>query len=216
MHLNWEALDLPIEHVPATALYPDTATTSLPEKPVEAITDASIRSYDEVLDVRYEADTLALGLKAPQPRWELSGRFTFAVASGGNTASMELLDPEGLAIVSCYIYRGEAKPGVTRPRGHTNYLVFNDAEVAIDDAQWRAVGAEQAFSITVENGVARLTHVSGFKSERPVLSGDASRPATLQVRSNADAARVRASDLKLRAGAEEVSPGKASAIKRSP
>jgi len=206
MHLNWEALDLPIEHVPATALYPDTATTSLSEKPVKAIADASIRHYDEVLDVRNEADTLALGVEGSQPRWELSGRFIFAVANGGNTASIELLDPEGRAIVSCYMYRGEAKPGVTRPRGHTNYLVFNDAEVDLDDAQWRAIGAEQAFSITVEKGVARLTHVSGLKFERPVLSGDASRPATLQVRSNADAARVRASDLKLQAGAKDVSP----------
>jgi len=210
MHLNWEALDLPIEHIPTTALYPDVPITAANQTPIPVMMPTNgRRRFDEVLDVRNEADTLSLGINESVARWELSGRVIYTVAHGGNEARMEVLDDESKAVVVWYLYRGEAKAGITRPRGHTNYLVFNDAEVPLDDAEWRALNGEQAFTITVENGLARLTHASGFTTERPVLSGDASRPATVQVRSNAGTARVRVSDLTLKTEKRDTMSGEA-------
>jgi hypothetical protein len=199
MHLNWEALDLPIEHVPTAALYPETPAGALWLATVASTPEADgQRRYDAVLDVRHESDTLTLGIEGPVRGWELSGRVIFHVAHAENQARLEVLDEQKRPIVVWYLYRGDAPPGVPQPHGHTNYLVFNNAEVPLDDAQRRAIGTEQAFRLQVAGGVARLTHASGFTAERPTLAGDAARPVTVRVRSNADTARVRAADFALR------------------
>ncbi|MFM8634130.1 MAG: hypothetical protein ACKOEX_04870, partial [Planctomycetia bacterium] len=83
-HLNWEALDLPVEHVPTTALYPELPdgqeATMLPVP----VAQPGIHAYDEALDVRAETQTLDLAIQEPFGKgWQLSGIANFAVAHGG-------------------------------------------------------------------------------------------------------------------------------------
>ncbi|HUW32253.1 MAG TPA: PA14 domain-containing protein [Planctomycetota bacterium] len=290
-HLNWEALDLPIEHVPQTALYPESPAAVLSIRPVSTVvtrgsgtpvqfvfertgpTDAPLavpfklegtarpgvdyrplrsesitigvgkrdaglnvvpiegpalkwvptlrlvvepsedyiideqivpevalrmprgagyRRYDQILAARNYADVFSLDVDKPLAEWELSGMVDLGTAHAGNHAYLEVVDAEGKVIASLYMYRGEAKEGITRPRGHANYVVFNDAEVEMSPDQIKAMGERREFAIAFRNGKMLFTHESGIRFERPVLQGDATRPAFARARSNAATAAVRA------------------------
>ncbi|HUU70308.1 MAG TPA: hypothetical protein VM186_12340, partial [Planctomycetota bacterium] len=72
------------------------------------------------------------------------------------------------------------------------YVVFNDAEVEMNAEQLKAIGEHREFAIAFKNGKMLLTHESGIRFERPVLQGDATRPAFARARSNAATAAIRA------------------------
>jgi hypothetical protein len=189
-HFNWEALDLPVEHVPTTALYPElpegekAALLPLPPAP------PGTRLYDTVLDARGETETLDLRIPTPLTAgWQLSGIAQFAVAHGGDTATFEILDAEGKPLVEWTAYRGEPRPGVTRNRGHSNYMVLNGAEV--DLPGFSGMGA--AFTLRCAQGKVRLELPDGVVVERQIASGAPARPATLRVTARAaqNTARVR-------------------------
>ena len=185
-------LDLPVEHVPTTALYPELTdgrqATMLPVPPAPPGT----RPYDEVLDARGETETLDLRIPTPLTEgWQLSGIAQFAVAHADDTATFEILDTDGKPLVEWTAYRGGPRPGVTRDRGHANYLVFNGAEVDIDLRGF--AGTESPFTLRRTEGKVRLELPNGLVVERPVASGDPARPATLRVTARAaqNTARVR-------------------------
>jgi hypothetical protein len=193
-HLNWEALDLPVEHVPTTALYPelpaDGKVTLLPIPP------APPGSYDEVLDARGETETLALRLPTPvADGWQLAGIARFAVAHANDTATFQILDADGKPLVEWTAYRGDPRPGVTRNRGHANYLVFNGAEVDIDLPGYAGMAAP--FTLRCAEGQVCLELPNGLVVARPVVSGDPTRPAMLRVSARAahNTARVRIDEL---------------------
>ena len=179
-HLNWETLDLPVEHVPTTALYPQLTegrqTTLLPVPPAPP---SGTRPYDEVLDARAETDSLALNVAAPLVNgWQLSGNAHFSVSHGGDVATFEILDADGKRLAEWTAYRGDPRPGVTRDRGHANYLVFNGAEVDVDLATF--AGNDASFTLSCAAGKVRLELPNGLVVERPIASGDPTRPTTLR------------------------------------
>ncbi|MFM7292493.1 MAG: PA14 domain-containing protein [Planctomycetia bacterium] len=194
-HLNWEALDLPVEHVPTTALYPELPdgqeATMLPV-PVAL---PGIHAYDEALDVRAETQTLDLAIQEPFGKgWQLSGIANFAVAHGGDTATFEILDAEGKPVVEWTAYRGDPRPGVTGNRGHNNYMVFNGTEIEGNPGH----GLRVPFTLHCADGKARLELPNGRVVERPVLAGDPTRPASLRVNSNTGTARVRIEEISVK------------------
>jgi hypothetical protein len=192
-HLNWEALDLPVEHVPTAALYPELPAGVQPALlPPLPAPPPGTRRYEAVLDVRNETDTLELGIPLPTAGdWQLSGVAHFAVAHGGDTATFEIVDADGKRLVEWLAYRGDARAGVTRPRGHTNYLVLNRQEIEMDYGP--SGNLTLPFTLHVSNGRVRLELPGGRVVERPVLDGDSTRPMTLRTTSRADrhTARVR-------------------------
>ncbi len=192
-HLNWEALDLPVEHVPTTALYPELpAGGQATLLPVPSAPPPGTWPYDEVLDARGETETLELRIPTPLAEgWQLSGVAQFAVAHADDTATFEILDADGKRLVEWLAYRGDARAGITRPRGHANYLVFNGAEVEVDVPGF--AGMEAPFTLRLAEGQVRLELLNGVVVERPVAGGDPARPATLRVSARAaqNTARVR-------------------------
>jgi len=301
-HLNWEALDLPIEHVPQTALYPESPATTLSVRPAstaiaegsgkpvqfvlertgpadaplavpfrlqgtatpgvdyrslrsESITieagkrnatlritpiegaalkrgatvrlvvepsedfvideqivpevalrvprGAGYRRYDQVIAARNYTDVLAFDIEGSLSEWEIAGRVSLGVIHAGNHAYLEVVEVEGKVIASLYMYRGEAREGITTPRGHTNYVVFNDAEVVMTADQYRTIGEHRQFNIAYKNGKMLLTHESGIRFERPVLQGDPTKPAFVRARSNAATAAVRATIERLTCTAQD-------------
>ena len=191
-HLNWEALDLPVEHVPITALYPELTGSSQATLFPVASAPPGTRPYDEVLDARGETETLDLRIPTPLAEgWQLSGIARFAVAHADDTATFEILDADGKPLVEWTAYRGGPRTGVTRPRGHASYLVFNGTEVDIPPAFFNGLATH--FTLRYAGGMIRLELSKGLVVERPVVSGDPARPAVLRVSAHADrnTARVR-------------------------
>jgi len=164
----------------------------VPEVALRMPRGAGYRRYDQVLAARNYTDVFGLDIDASLAEWELSGRVDLGIAHADNHAYLEVVDVEGNVIASLYMYRGGAKEGITQPRGHTSYVVFNDAEVEMNAEQLKAIGEHREFAIAFKNGKMLLTHESGIRFERPVLQGDATRPAFARARSNAATAAIRA------------------------
>lgn len=194
-HLNWEALDLPVEHVPTAALYPELTDGQQATMLPVPVTPQGIHSYDAVLDVRAETQTLDLAIPEPVGKgWQLSGIASFAVSHGGDTATFEILDAAGKPLAEWTAYRGDPRPGVTGDRGHANYLVFNGAEVEGSSGH----GLNVPFTLHCADGKARLELPNGRLVERPVLAGDPTRPASLRVHSTTSTARVRIEEISVK------------------
>jgi hypothetical protein len=176
-HLNWEALDLPVEHVPTTALYPNLADGEEPA--MLPVPPAAPGAYEEVLDPGGEPETIDLRLPTPQTEgWSLAGIARFSVANANDTATFEILDADAKPLVEWTVYRGEPRPGVTRDRGHTNYMIFNGKEIAVDPSGH--IGVEVPFTLHCAEGNVRLDLPDRIVVERPIATGDHTRPTTLR------------------------------------
>jgi hypothetical protein len=202
-HLNWESLDLPVEHVPTSALYPElNGGEEAPLLPAPPASPGTHR-YDEVLDARAETETLDLLIPTPLSEgWQLSGIARFAVAHGDDTATFEIRDADGKPIVEWTAYRGSPRPGWTSPAGHNNFLMLNGARVEIEMPG--IVGMRTSFALRCANGIVRLQLPSGLVLERPTAGGDPTRPKTLRATSgpNRGTARVRIEQIEVSTGAK--------------
>ena len=200
-HLNWESLDLPVEHVPTSVLYPElTDAKQATLLPVPAASPGTHR-YDEVLDARAETETLDLRIPTPLSEgWQLSGIARFAVTHGEDTATFEIRDAAGKPIVEWTAYRGLPRPGWTSPAGHNNFLAFNGAEVGTIPGGEQSL--EVPFTLRYAEGKLRLERPDGLVVERPTASGDPTRPTTLRVTAgpNRGTARVRIEQIVVNTG----------------
>jgi hypothetical protein len=300
VHLNWEALDLPVTHIPQAAMYPDTQSTVLnipslstvilkdsddkvqfnierpgstdaplvipfklvgtaksgidyipaqqqsivieagkreakliikiidnpvlssgvtirfvpevsedyiinesvmPEVAIRMPKDSGYRCYDHIVAAQKYVETLNLNIEQPIAEWALSCRGYFNVMHANDEALLEVLDAYGKSIISLYMFRGDAKPNITKNAGHTNYLVFNNHELMnAATPDWKYANGVQDIEIKVANGMATVKYGGTVKLECPVLQGDYTRPALVRTRSNTTTAtvRVKISNIKYR------------------
>ena len=164
----------------------------MPEVAIRMPKDSGYRCYDRIVAAQKYVDTLNLDIGQPIAEWVLSCRGNFNVMHANDEALFEVLDADGKSIISLYMFRGDAKPNITKNAGHTNYLVFNNHELLnAASPDWKYANGLQDIVITVANGMATIKYGDTVKLECPVLQGDYTRPALVRARSNTTTAAVR-------------------------